>query len=201
MYKQIIIARKDLNMSPGKLAAQVSHSSEAFLVEMIKNNVIKVINERRGRAWQDSARTEQQYYRRVDLSEFAQKARDQDKRLFFYRPVNESDPYGRLEWCDKPTINHYEAKLSIDKDLYEQWISGEYKKCVLQAKNKNQLLKAKTIAEELGMVEGKDLWLIYDNCHTELEPEEDGRTLTCIGFRPMEGKTIDQIGRKYHLYV
>lgn len=29
MYKQLIIARKDLNMSPGKLAAQVSHASIA----------------------------------------------------------------------------------------------------------------------------------------------------------------------------
>ena len=37
MYKQIIIARKDLNMSPGKLAAQVSHGSMAFLTSMIRN--------------------------------------------------------------------------------------------------------------------------------------------------------------------
>ena len=40
MYKQVIIARKDLNMSPGKLAAQVSHASMAFLTNMIKKNVL-----------------------------------------------------------------------------------------------------------------------------------------------------------------
>lgn len=188
-------------MSPGKLAAQVSHSSEAFLVEMIKNNVIKVINERYGRAWEDNARTEPQYYRRGDLSELAQKARDQGRKIFYYRPVNKSDPYGQLEWCDKPTVNHYEVKLSIEKDLYEQWFNDEYKKCVLQVKNKNQLLKAKSIAEEMGMVEGRDLWLIYDNCHTELAPEEDGKTLTCIGFRPMQEEIIDRLGKKYHLFV
>ena len=35
MFKQLIIARKDLNMSPGKLAAQVSHASIAFLIEKL----------------------------------------------------------------------------------------------------------------------------------------------------------------------
>lgn len=34
--KQIIIARKDLHMSAGKLAAQVSHGSMAFLTTMIR---------------------------------------------------------------------------------------------------------------------------------------------------------------------
>lgn len=142
MYKQIIIARKDLNMSPGKLAAQVSHGSMAFLTWMIRKNNLKMTH-----------------------------------------PQN------------------YITNFTIPKDLYEQWINGEFTKCILQAKNKNHLLKAKTMAEELEMVEGEDFFLIKDNCHTELEPEEDGRTLTCIGFKPMNAEIIDKIGKKYHLYV
>ena len=34
--RQLIIARKDLNMSPGKLAAQVAHASWAFLSNGIR---------------------------------------------------------------------------------------------------------------------------------------------------------------------
>lgn len=145
MYKQIIIARKDLNMSPGKLAAQVAHGSMAFLITMIKN----------------------------DYSQW----------------TSENETY-------------YSAELTFSQDLFEQWIDAAFTKAVLRAKNKNHLLKAKTMAEELGMTEGIDFFCIYDNCYTELEPEEeDGRTLTVIGFKPMDTETIDQIGRKYQLYV
>lgn len=38
MMKQLIIARRDLDMSPGKLAAQVAHASSAFLIEMIRDS-------------------------------------------------------------------------------------------------------------------------------------------------------------------
>lgn len=145
MYKQIIIVRKDLNMSAGKLAAQVSHASMAFLTNMIRRQA-------------------------------------------------------KLFRCE-PTY-YYETKLNFAKELYEQWIDGEFTKCILQAKNKNQLLKARTMAEELNMKEGEDFFLIRDNCHTELIPEdEDGRTLTCIGFIPMDSEIIDKIGKKYHLYM
>ena len=137
MYKQIIIARKYLSMSPGKLAAQVSHGSMAFLSWFVRNN--------------------------IDLD------------------------------------GHIDAW--IDEDVLHNWIEGEFTKCILHAKNKNQLLKAKTMAEELGMKEGEDFWLIKDNCHTELKPEEDGRTLNVIGFKPMDSEIIDKIGKKYHLYV
>ena len=94
------------------------------------------------------------------------------------------------------------TSLAIEKELFDQWINGAFTKCVLRAKNRNNLLKAKEMAENLGMIEGKDFFLIRDNCYAELEPEdEDGRTLTCIGFRPMDSEVIDQIGKKYHLYV
>ena len=143
MYKQIIIARTDLNMSAGKLAAQVPHASMAFLTNEIRNEWSKWISE------------------------------------------------------DK---TYYSVELTFDKDLFEQWIDGEFTKCVLKAKNKSQLLKAKTLAEEMRMTENEDFFCIYDNCHTELTPEEDGRTLTCIGFKPMDSEVIDKIGKKYQLY-
>ena len=43
-YRQLIIARKDLNMGPGKLAAQVSHASMAFLTHQIKMNAMPLTN-------------------------------------------------------------------------------------------------------------------------------------------------------------
>lgn len=56
------------------------------------------------------------------------------------------------------------------------------------------------------MKENEDFFLIWDNCYTELDPEEFdengvGHTLTCIGFKPMDSEVIDKIGRKYHLYI
>ena len=42
MYKQIIIVRKDLNMSVGKICSQVSHASQAFVMEKIKENIERV---------------------------------------------------------------------------------------------------------------------------------------------------------------
>lgn len=170
MYKQIIIARRDLCLSPGKLAAQVSHASMAFLTSLIRDRNYA-----------------------VPITKGALK----DWNALVSKNDNEEDDN---------EIAGYDFVYVFDKDLYEQWIDREFTKCVLQAKNKNQLLKAKTMAEEMGMVEDKDFWLIHDNCHTELEPEEYdengvGRCLTCIGFRPMDSNIIDKIGKKYHLYM
>ena len=144
--RQLIIARKDLNMSPGKLAAQVAHASWAFLSNQIRN---------------------------------APNAVDRDE--YFVIPI------------------------VIDDTIYKEWFCGIFTKTICEAKNKNQLLKAKEIAEELGMVEGKDFFLIMDACNTELTPEEIdengvGRTLTCIGFRPLDDETAWKISKKFQLY-
>lgn len=195
MYKQIIIARKDLNMSPGKLAAQVSHGSMAFLMEMIRACTQRRCINR----YKTCDRTRYPYgYLRADLARLSDEAFARGEDIFYAKPEDPDDPKSPFIQCD-PEFR-YTTDFEIDPELYENWINGEFTKCVLKAKNKNHLLKAKSLAEDLGMVEGEDFWLIRDNCHTELEPEEDGRTLTAIGFRPMDSEVIDQIGKRYQLY-
>ena len=99
--RQLIIARKDLQMSPGKLAAQCCHASLAFL----------------------------------------------------------TDPIGMgqgVEPIEKDgEITGYRAEIMLEKATYEEWFDGSFTKTICGAKNRNQLLKAKTIAEELGLVENK----------------------------------------------
>lgn len=150
--RQLIIARKDLNMSPGKLAAQVSHASMAFLSHMIREGRLQK------RVSSDIVETER-----------------------------------------------YEILINMDPAIYDDWLGGIFTKTICEAKNRNQLMKAVFLAEEEGLVENRDFFLIRDNCLTELEPEEIGedgvgRTLTCIGFRPLPDETAHAISRKYQLF-
>lgn len=205
-YKQIIIVRKDLGMSIGKICGQVSHASMAFLANEIKNAAEKLYDCQKLPTTQINPVTNEKFpmtYKRTDLTQFAKEAFEAGKKCFYVKPVDPSDPYGKLELCE-PSY-YYEAKLKLETGLYEKWIAGSFTKVVLEAKNKNKLLKAKELAEEIGLQEGTDFFLIKDNCWTELTPEEIdedgiGRTLTCIGFRPMSPDIIDQIGKKFQLY-
>lgn len=140
--KQLIIARKDLQMSPGKLAAQVSHGSMAFLTTMIKNSPFETT----------------------------------------------------------PDLSSIRAHIIIPNEIVD-WIKGSFVKTVCEARNRNHLEKAITYAKELGLEENRDFFLIRDNCLTELTPEdEDGRTLTCIGFRPLQDDVTHSISHHYQLY-
>lgn len=146
--RQLIIARKDLQMSPGKLAAQVSHASMAFLTDMIRKGGLQ-------------------------------------KRVSLY--ITEPD--------------RYEIMIEMPPDIYDEWLCGIFTKTICEARNRNHLMKAVAMAGEMGLVEGADFFLIRDNCLTELEPEDrDGRTLTCIGFRPLPDDAAHAISRKYQLY-
>lgn len=145
--RQLIIARKDLQMSPGKLAAQCCHASLAFLTRGMSKGECVTHGESSG----------------------------------------------------------YIATVLFDKETYEQWICGIFTKTICEAKNLNQLLKAVTIANELGLEEDKDYFIIKDACLTELMPEEVddngvGRTTTCIGFRPLSDDISHKISKKFQLY-
>lgn len=144
--RQLIIARKDLQMSPGKLAAQCCHASIAFLTRPLKD--------------------------RAELTVL--------------------DGIERVSY-------------GVDKDIYVNWICDIFTKTICEAKNRNQLLKAVALAEELGLQQDKDFFLIKDACLTELEPEEVdengvGRVLTCIGFKPLPDEVAHEISKRFQLY-
>lgn len=144
-YRRLFIMRKDLNMSPGKLSAQVAHCAEAYWTHLMRAN--------------------------VELIE----------------GVNCED-------C-------YYSKVIIPIDVFNQYINGSFVKTICAARNKNHLMKAKVMAEEIGLQEGIDFGLIWDNCYTELTPEEEnGTTLTGIWFKPLPDEIAHSISKKYHLY-
>ena len=150
--RQLIIARKDLNMTPGKLAAQCCHASNAFFI----NNLT------------------------LDF--------DFNGYPFEITGSKKCEMTFETTW-----------------EIYDKWITDIFTKTICEAKNLNHLLKAKKIAEELGLEEDKDFFIIKDNCLTELTPEEIdeegiGKVITCIGFKPLDDETAWKISKKYQLY-
>lgn len=203
-YKQVIIARKDLNMSPGKLAAQVSHASMAFLTNQIKEKAYREVSDnymilpcKKFINGEPCVKL----YRHPDLMYFSQKGFDEGKNEFYLKRNG-------LYWeeCSKDEIEiNYKAKLTFNKGLYENWINDSFTKVICEAKNKNKLMKAVEIAASLGMNENEDYFIIRDNCLTELEPEEVDKngvrgTITCIGFVPLPAATANLISKKFQLY-
>ena len=93
------------------------------------------------------------------------------------------------------------ATIALDKNIYDNYINDKFVKTICEAKNLNQLLKARTMALELGLVEGIDFGLINDACLTELKPEnEDGTCTVGIWFKPLDDEIAHSISKKYQLY-
>jgi peptidyl-tRNA hydrolase len=188
-------------MSPGKLAAQVSHASMAFLTNNLQKHSKKILDcdSIPAIAYDENGNKYHRLYKRNDLCTWAEEAFNRNEPVVYYRPVNSNDPYGKLELCE-PTY-HYQASINFEADIWEGWINDSFTKIVCEAKNRNQLYKAAVLADSLGLKENKDYFIIRDNCLTELTPEDpDGRTPTCIGFKPLPEDIVNQISHKFQLY-
>lgn len=205
--KQIIIARKDLNMSPGKLSAQVGHASMAYFMYKLKQSAHKRLAPN-FECFRTVDGDHRQWYRHSDLDKWCKEAYDKGLSYFYCRKIpDKSTLLGyHLVLIDKSQVRYeYVSTTSFDTDTYENWINGIFTKVVCEAKNLNQLMKATTIAEDLGLIYGVDYFIIKDNCLTELKPEEideegTGRTITCVGFRPLPDDVADKISHKFQLY-
>ena len=203
--KQVIIARKDLNMSPGKLAAQVSHASMAYFTNKLRRNAYRRLAPNY-ECFRTADGNSRQWYRHPDLDKWCKEAYDLGKNYFYCEKVFNKNLLGyELKLVDKNQVKYeYVTTVTFDTDVFEEWINSSFTKVICEAKNRNQLLKAVAIANELGLKENEDYFLIKDNCYTELEPEEFensiGRTLTCIGFRPLPNEISQMISKKYQLF-
>ena len=197
-YRQVIIARKDLNLSPGKLAAQCSHASILYFTNLIKeNNKSYSTNVYKCRE-EDGSPTP---YKNPAIYDYSCAYNAAGKDVFYLNPIGTNDKgFTVYEPADAPDRN-YRVEFNINADILDQWIKDGMTKTVCEAKNKNQLLKVKDIAKELGLIENKDYFCVYDKCLTELTAEENtGVTLTCIGFKPLPDEIAWKISKKYQLY-
>lgn len=89
----------------------------------------------------------------------------------------------------------------IPADVWDDYVNGIFTKTICESRNLNHLLKAKAIADELGMKENEDYGFINDKCLTELNPEnEDGTTTVGMWFAPLDDEVAHRISRKFPLY-
>ena len=144
--RRIFIIRKDLHLTPGKLAAMVGHAAELYWINLLKHN-------------------------------------------------------GAYEHYEGDTIISMAFEFSVPYEVWTDYINGIYTKTICEARNLNNLMKAKVIAEELGLKENEDYGFINDKCLTELKPEnEDGTTTVGMWFAPLADEVAHTISRKFPLY-
>lgn len=224
--RQLIIVRKDLNMSVGKTAVQCCHASQAWLMDKIKNKAEVMADSLFSRhqsyefvenpepyipylpyIYCPELNSSKPYkipiaYMRRDLAKWAIQAFEKGDKYFWTKHSADNPHELELVLQDEITY-YYDIGFTLDVDTMDKWINDIYTKTICSAKNKTQLMKAVTMAQELGLEENKDFFLICDRCLTELVPEEQdengGKTLTCIGFRPLDDDVVHKISKKYQL--
>ena len=144
--RRIFIIRKDLHLTPGKLASQVGHAAELYWINILKNG----------------------------------------------------GSYTNYNSCNQPIGQSFE--FFVPYEVWTDYINGIYTKTICEARNLKNLMKAKDIADELGLKENEDYGFINDKCLTELKPEnEDGTTTVGMWFAPLADEVAHQISKKFPL--
>ena len=86
--------------------------------------------------------------------------------------------------------------LYMDDEYVKEWLSKAFTKVVLSISGLNEANKIIEVLKNNSIVHA----VIQDNCRTELEPEEDGRTLTCIGIKPYPKSLVHPLIKRLQLY-
>jgi len=190
--RRVFVIRKDLHLKPGKLAAMIGHCCEAYWTNTLKNGNIEDNEFVKLPCIDFTTRDEngkfvRQHFRHPMLDEMSKKAFEEGKTFFT-----------TSEECPKKSVT---VTITLPKDIWNNYVNSIFTKTICECRNKNQLLKAETIAKELGLKEYIDYGFINDKCLTDLTPEnEDGTCTVGIWFKPLEDEIAHKISKKFPLY-
>lgn len=96
------------------------------------------------------------------------------------------------------TYNDYLIKPTarIDKELYAQWIAGDFTKIVLEVENTEKMKELVKAAQDYGFENDKDFFNIVDESTEFLGVPQ----WAVIAFKPMDAEKIDPVTGKLDLY-
>lgn len=93
-------------------------------------------------------------------------------------------------------FSYVEKTQIIRSEDVDNWFNGLFTKIVVYVKAKTQLLN---LAKKLDN-DNIRIKLIYDNCSTKIDPEEEnGTTLTCLGIIPINRNNVPKYLKKLQL--
>ena len=97
------------------------------------------------------------------------------------------------------TYNDYLIKPTarIDKELYAQWIAGDFTKIVLEVENTEKMKELVKAAQDYGFENDKDFFNIVDESTEFLGVPQ----WAVIAFKPMDAEKIDPVTGKLDLYT
>lgn len=97
------------------------------------------------------------------------------------------------------TYNDYLIKPTarIDKELYAQWIAGDFTKIVLEVENTEKMKELVKTAQDHGFENDKDFFNIVDESTEFLGVPQ----WAVIAFKPMDAEKIDLVTGKLNLYT
>lgn len=189
--RRLFIIRKDLQLTPGKLAAMVSHCAEGYWTNLLKAAHVK---DNEFATLPVETPDDPDYwsrYRHPLVYEAAKAAHERGEKTFLF-PEEDA----------RPTVT---VSVEIPKDIWNGYVNDLFTKTICEAKNLNHLMKVVDVANELGLVENVDYGYIDDACLTELQPEftdenGQGRCRVGIWFKPLDDEASHKLSKKYQLY-